>query len=231
MKTILIVAAHPDDEILGCGGTVARLIRDGYEAYTLILGEGITSRDERRNRNARRKEIEQLKIQIKEASKILGVKKEYVFDFPDNRFDTVPLLDIIKTIENVKKEVNPEIVFTHHFGDLNIDHRITFNAVMTAFRPVTDESVSEIYSFEIPSSTEWNFQNYSEVFSPNFFSPLGEEHLKAKVDAMKCYKDEVRNYPHPRSLEAIETLAKYRGINCGYKYAEAFQTIRLIKRM
>lgn len=231
MKTILIVAAHPDDEILGCGGTVARLIRDGYEAYTLILGEGITSRDERRNRNARRKEIEQLKIQIKEASKILGVKKEYVFDFPDNRFDTVPLLDIIKTIENVKKEVNPEIVFTHHFGDLNIDHRITFNAVMTAFRPVRDESVSEIYSFEIPSSTEWNFQNYSEVFLPNFFSPLGEEHLKAKVDAMKCYKDEVRNYPHPRSLEAIETLAKYRGINCGYKYAEAFQTIRLIKRM
>lgn len=229
MSRVLVIAAHPDDEVLGTGGTMAWLVMKGNDVFTLILGEGVTSRDEKRDKNKREKEMQELRMQIDKSSKILDVKKSFVFDYPDNRFDTISLLDIVKTIEKVKREVIPDIVFTHHYGDLNIDHRITFRAAMTAFRPIKGESVREIYSFEIPSSTEWNSQSCNEVFLPNCFFPIKEEHLKAKIAAMKCYTGEITKYPHPRSPEAIETLAKYRGTNCGYEYAEVFQIVRVIK--
>jgi len=134
---VLIVAAHPDDEVLGCGGTISRLVREGYEAYTLILGEGITSRDKNRNRKKRKEEINKLKEQIYKANKVLGVKEVFTFDFPDNRFDSVDFLDIVKTIEEVKNNLKPEIVFTHSKSDLNIDHYITYKAVITATRSPT----------------------------------------------------------------------------------------------
>lgn len=224
---ILIVAAHPDDEVLGCGGTASGLIRNKkYEAYTVILGEGITSRDKKRDRDKREKELNQLKNNIQTANRIIGVNNVYIYDFPDNRFDEVPLLDIVKTIEKVKKEVKPNIVFTHHAGDLNIDHRITFHAVLTACRPLRDEKVKEIYSFEVPSSTEWPVDN-SEYFIPNCFVDISES-LKTKTEAMKKYKSEIRDFPHPRSRKAIETLARNRGISVGLEYAEAFMVIRKI---
>ena len=154
MKTILVVVAHPDDEVLGCGGTIARLTSEGNNVYTLILGEGVTSRDKRRDRTKRENEIGELRKEAENANKIIGAKKVYFQDFPDNRFDTAPLLDIIKTIEKINEDIKPSIVFTHHYGDLNIDHQITFKAVMTAIITTKDESVKELYSFETPSSTE-----------------------------------------------------------------------------
>lgn len=225
-KRILIVAAHPDDEILGCGGTISRLVKKGHEAFTLILGEGITSRDEKRDREKRNNELGQLRKDIEAANKMIGVKKVYIYDFPDNRFDEMPLLDIVKTVEKVKKEVAPDMIFTHHGGDLNIDHRITFHAVLTACRPLKGERAREIYSFEVPSSTEWP-PDSSRYFMPNYYIDVSES-LNEKTGAMKKYRSEIRDFPHPRSEKAIEILARSRGISVGLECAEAFMLIRKI---
>lgn len=227
IDNIMIIVAHPDDEVLGCGGTIARLAMEGCNVYTLILGEGVTSRSEERDRNKKRKELAGLKKELKNANKILGVKKVYTFEFPDNRFDTVPLLDIIKVIEKVKNDVNPDILFTHHHGDLNIDHQITFKAVMTAFRPLKSERAKKIYSFEVPSSTEWAM-DFSKYFMPNYFVNI-ENTIKKKIKALKAYKGEIGDFPHPRSEKAVEILASSRGINVGVKYAEAFEVIRILE--
>ncbi len=229
MNNILVIAAHPDDEALGCGGTMPRLAREGNDVYTLILGEGITSRDMERDRTKRENEIAELRKQTEDANKILGVKKVYTYDFPDNRFDTVPLLDIIKTIEKIKGGVKPDIVFTHHLGDLNIDHQITFKAVMAACRPTKDESVKEIYSFEIPSSSEWNAPSSLTYFMPDYFVNINKS-LEAKTNALKEYKTELRDFPHPRSLKAVELNAKQWGVRVGVGAAEAFKIVRLIKK-
>lgn len=224
-KKILIIVAHPDDEVLGCFGTVARFIKEGYEAYTLILGEGKTSRDEIRKVENKEKEIKILNAEIQKANNTIGVKKVFVESFPDNRFDSVDLLDIIKVISKVKDEIKPEIIFTHYEYDLNIDHQITYKAVITATRPMKDESVKEIYSFEILSSTEWN---YPLGFSPNTFFDIGET-LDLKIRAMKEYQSELCIYPHPRSLKGIKLNAEYQGMRVGKKYVEAFKSIRIIK--
>ena len=225
MNRILIVAAHPDDEILGCGATVARLIKEGYEAYTLILGEGIISRDLNRDIDKSKEDIEELKKQMQLANDIIGVKKVFTYDFPDNRFDTVPFLDIVKMIEKVKNKIKPDIIFTHYEKDLNIDHQITYKAVLTATRPMTNETVKEIYSFEILSSTEWN---YPLTFSPSVFFDISET-IEIKQKAMNEYKSELREYPHPRSLEGIKMNAANWGMRMGVKFAEIFMCIRQIR--
>ena len=224
-KKILIVAAHPDDEVLGCFGTVARLIKEGYEAYTLILGEGKTSRDEKRVVEDKKDEIEVLNTEIIKANEIIGVKKIFIESFPDNRFDSVDLLDIIKVISKVKEEIEPDIIFTHYEHDLNIDHQITYKAVITATRPMEKESVKEIYSFEILSSTEWN---YPLSFSPDIYYDISDT-IDLKTEAMKEYQSELCEYPHPRSLDGIELNAKYHGMRVGKKYIEAFKSIRVVK--
>ena len=224
-KKILIVAAHPDDEVLGCFGTVARLIKKGYEAYTLILGEGKTSRDEKRVIENKKVELDILNSEIKKANDIIGIKKCFVYDFPDNRFDSVDLLDIIKVISKIKEEIKPDIIFTHYGNDLNIDHKITYQAVITATRPMENESVKEIYSFEILSSTEWQ---YPISFSPDVFFDI-KDTIELKLSAMKCYKSELCEYPHPRSLKGIELNAKYNGMKVGKNYVEAFKSVRVIK--
>jgi LmbE family N-acetylglucosaminyl deacetylase len=224
-KTILIVAAHPDDEVLGCFGTVARLIKEGYEAYTLILGEGKTSRDEKRDIEEKLNEISLLNDEIKLANEIIGIKKVFVESFPDNRFDGVDLLDIIKVVSKVKEEVQPDIIFTHYEHDLNIDHQTTYKAVITSTRPMEDECVKEIYSFEILSSTEWN---YPLSFSPDTFFDISTT-INKKIEAMKEYTSELCFYPHPRSLEGIELNAKYQGMRVGKKYVEAFKSIRILR--
>ena len=225
MNKILIVVAHPDDEVLGCGGTITRLNKEGYELYTLILGEGITSRDDKRSKEKRGREIANLKEQAKKANELIGVKKVFFHDFPDNRFDTVPFLDIVKVIEKIKNQIKPEIIFTHYEKDLNIDHQITYKAVITATRPLREETVKEVYSFEIPSSTEWS---YPLSFSPNVFYNISET-MNIKLKALEEYKSEVKEYPHPRSLEAVELTAKNWGIKVGVNYAEAFKCVRIIK--
>jgi len=224
-KKVLIVAAHPDDEVLGCGGTIARLVREGHEAYTLILGEGVTSRDRSRDREKREGEISRLKKQIRKANELLGVKEVFAFDFPDNRFDSVDFLDIVKAIEEVKNKLKPEIVFTHSKSDLNIDHQITHKAVITATRPMQNESVKEIYAFEVLSSTEWN---YPLSFSPNVYFDIGDT-LELKLKAITEYKSELREYPHPRSLKGIEIKARQRGMEVGFSYAEAFECVRYMR--
>ena len=224
-KKILIVAAHPDDEVLGCFGTISKLIKEGYEAYTLILGEGKTSRLDTRKVEENKEQLEILNDEIKKANDIIGIKKCFVYDFPDNRFDSVDLLDIIKVISKIKEEIKPDIIFTHYENDLNIDHKITYQAVITATRPIENESVKEIYSFEILSSTEWQ---YPISFSPDVFFDI-QDTMELKLNAMRCYKSELCLYPHPRSLEGIELNAKYNGMRVGKNYVEAFKSVRVIK--
>lgn len=225
MKKVLVVAAHPDDEVLGCGGTIARLVRQGWHARTLILGEGITARDKQRNTSKREKEILSLKEQVKAANKTLGIKEVYSYDFPDNRFDSVDLLDITKVIEKTVKEFEPSVVFTHSCFDLNKDHNITFKAVITASRPIPGACVKEIYSCEVASSTEWG---YPRVFQPDVFVDITGT-IKLKLEAMRQYRGELRKFPHPRSIEGIELTARKWGMCVGRKYAEAFKNIRGIR--
>lgn len=222
---ILIVSAHPDDEILGCGGTIARLNKEGYKISTLILGEGISSRDGIRDIKKREKNILELKGEAKKANAILGIREVFFHDFPDNRFDTVPFLDIVKVIEEIKNQIKPDIIFTHYEKDLNIDHQITYRGTITATRPLEEENVKEIYSFETPSSTEWN---YPLSFSPNVFYDISET-IDIKLRALEEYKTELREYPHPRSLEGVKFIAKCWGVKVGLEYAEAFKVVRIIK--
>ena len=226
-KKILFVAAHPDDELLGCGGTINRLVTEfKAEVGVVILGEGLTARDEKRDANARTQELSTHRDCILKAQKKLGYQHLSIHQLPDNRFDSVDRLDVIKVVESEITKFKPDYIFTHHGGDLNIDHRITFEAVMTAARPIPGERVKGIFCFETPSSTEWSFAFDGPGFKPNFFMDLKSNHLKAKIDAMAEYKFELRDYPHPRSLVALEQLAKVHGSRIGHEYAEAFSTVR-----
>ena len=167
MNKVLVVAAHPDDEVLGCGGAIARHIQEGDKVYVLILAEGITSRDAIRNKKKRTIELQKLSNSTKKSHKILGATSVKTFDLPDNRMDSVDLLDVVKIIEKEIKKINPRIIYTHHIGDLNIDHYITHRAVMTACRPEPKRSVKKIFCFEIPSSTEWQSVTSKNYFKPN----------------------------------------------------------------
>ena len=219
-RTILIVAAHPDDEVLGCGGTMARHASEGDEVYVVFMSDGVTSRT-----GVESNEVEVRKQAAKDASNILGIVQSLRFlGFPDNRMDTVALLDIVQTLEQVINEIEPEVVYTHHSGDLNIDHKITHQAVMTACRPQPGFCVREIYSFEVLSSTEWSTNN---PFIPNYFVDISDT-LELKVSAIKAYNSELRTFPHARSIESIKALAKYRGASMGIRAAEAFKVERLI---
>lgn len=222
---VLVVAAHPDDEVLGCGGTVARKVKNGCEAYTLILGQGITSRYKKANAQKIRDQIEELKKSVYAANEIIGVKEVFAHDFPDNKFDTVSLLEIVKVIENIKNKIKPDIIFTHYEKDLNIDHQITYKAVLTATRPLPNEVVKEIYSFEVLSSTEWS---YPTTFAPDVFFDIGDT-IALKMKAMSEYKSELKEFPHPRSLQAIRLGAEYWGMKVGMRYAEAFKVVRILK--
>jgi LmbE family N-acetylglucosaminyl deacetylase len=155
---------------------------------------------------------------------MIGVSKVFSFDFPDNRFDSIPLLDIIKKIEEIKKQVKPDVIFTHFRNDLNIDHKKTYEAVITATRLMKDETVKTIYSFEVLSSTEWN---YPITFSPNVFFDISYT-IDKKINAMECYENEIRRFPHPRSIETIQSNAQTWGSKIGCKYAEAFELVRSI---
>ncbi len=225
-KKILVVAAHPDDEILGVGATICNHIRNGDECFALILGEGITSRYEKREL-ADIIKLENLHEDTYKAAKIIGYEEIYMEKLPDNRFDTVPLLDIIKIIEKHVEKIKPNIIYTHSSRDLNIDHRITVEATLTATRPIGEEYVKEIYSFETVSSTEWNFNN-KHKFNPNYFVDVTET-LNEKLKAMECYKNELKEFPHPRSVENLKFSAMRWGSVISREYAEAFEIIRIIK--
>lgn len=226
---IMIVVAHPDDELLGLGAAMNKLINEcGIQTHVVILGEGITSRADSRETS---KWIEELKIHrnnIKSAQQAIGYHTVSVYDFPDNRFDSIALLDIIKVIEKEKKQFEPNVIFTHHCGDVNIDHQRTFEAVVTACRPMEHEKVKTIICFETPSGTEWRASSDPRHFVPNFFVDVSSENINAKIKGMESYEFEKRIYPHPRSPEALKIQAQRWGVAVGKEYAEAFVIIRHI---
>jgi LmbE family N-acetylglucosaminyl deacetylase len=221
---ILIIASHPDDEVLGCGGTIRRLANEGHTVHIAILGEGITSRYAKRE-HADKDEIRQLKTRSQRVCKMLGAKNVSLHGLPDNRFDTLALLDIAKIIEGVIGEFQPSVVYTQHGGDLNIDHVITFRATLTATRPMEKCPVKELYAYEVASSSEWSFNQFSPAFIPNSFVDISLT-LGTKIKAMGIYEGEVRPFPHPRSGDALNAAARHWGSVVGVKAAEAFQLVR-----
>jgi len=227
-KRILVIVAHPDDELLGCGASMNKLINEqDCTIRVVILGEGITSRSDNRDVEKWKTELEKHRSNIHTAAGKIGYESTGIYDFPDNRFDTVALIDIVKVIEKEKEDFQPEFIFTHHGGDLNIDHQRTFEAVMTACRPMENERIKGIISFETPSSTEWRASSDPKHFIPNLFIEISEENLEAKIKGMESYEFEKRPYPHPRSSEALKILAQRYGVMMGGNLYEAFQLIRL----
>lgn len=218
---ILIVAAHPDDEVLGAGGTILKHAKSGDEINILILGDGESSRELGADITKREK-------QCREVAKKLGAKNVYLERFPDNAFDSISLLEITKKVELMIDQLRPDTIYTHHAYDLNIDHRLTFQAVLTACRPQPGFFVKKILTFEILSSTEWQVKDGNNIFCPNEYNNI-EDFIDKKIEALKIYKDELRDYPHPRSIEGVKILASFRGLEVGLKSAEAFQIVRLIK--
>lgn len=220
-KRILVIAAHPDDEILGAGGAMAKHVANKDQVVVLILGEGVTSRkgDERAE-----DKVTALGEQSKSANDIIGVSSIHYANFPDNKFDTVPLLSIAQTIEAIAEEFKPNIIFTHHHGDVNVDHRLTSDAAQSAFRPMQGSTVEAIYAFEIASSSEWNFRHGS-AFRPNVYLDISGESLNKKIAAMEAYATEIREFPHPRSSKYLRALATVRGGQVGIMEAEAFELV------
>jgi LmbE family N-acetylglucosaminyl deacetylase len=226
MKT-LIIAAHPDDEVLGCGGTIAKLATEGEEVHILILATGLTSRvgfETEKNADA-------LKIHLERASRagaLLGAKNVNFAGFPDQKLDTLPLLEITHRIEAEIESVKPQTIFTHHGGDLNQDHVITFRATLTATRPMAGSVVRSVYAYEVPSSTEWAFQKFEPKFQPNLFHNITET-LPRKIQAMQIYESETREFPHPRSPQALQSIAYRWGSVVGFNAAEVFEIVREIR--
>ncbi|WP_338751605.1 PIG-L family deacetylase [Bacillus sp. FJAT-52991] len=228
MKTVLVIAAHPDDEVLGCGGTMARHVQEGDVVYSVILAEGITSRDKKRNRDIHAEEFDILYNAAKNANDILGVQHIKLFDFPDNRMDSLDRLDIVKVVEELINDIKPNVIYTHHIGDVNIDHRRIHEAVVTAVRPIPgNHYVDEVLYFETASSTEWMTPESAPAFKPNWYINI-EQTLELKLKSLEAYEYEMREWPHARSIKALEYLAKWRGANIGVEAAEAFMLGRKI---
>jgi LmbE family N-acetylglucosaminyl deacetylase len=228
-KKVMVVVAHPDDEILGLGAFLNQLNEEyNVLSHVVILGEGITSRSDTRNVEQWEAELAIHKANISRAQSLIKYTTLSIHDFPDNRFDTVALLDIIKVVEKEKQAFSPDIIFTHHGGDVNIDHQRTFEAVITACRPLKNEVVKTIICFETFSGTEWRASNDPRHFIPNLFFSVNDQNLAAKIQAMESYEFEKREFPHPRSPEAIQNRAKMWGVTCGVEYAEAFYLVRSI---
>ncbi len=223
---VLVIAAHPDDEVLGCGGTIARLAAEGASIHVLILANGLTSRaDFDPARDAGQLEVHHERS--RRAAALLGAQGVQLAGYPDQKMDTVPLLDVTQTIEREIVRVQPEIVFTQHGGDLNQDHVITFRATLTATRPTGRCPVRRVYAYEVGSSTEWSFQQFEPRFQPQVFFNIAD-HLEKKIAAMNIYESEVQPFPHPRSPAVIRAAAQRWGSVAHLPAAEAYQLVREI---
>ena len=220
-NSVLIIAAHPDDEVLGCGGSIAKFSKEGIKVTVAFLADGESSRGNSKNYDDL---ILNRRQNAKKALNILGCNSIEFLDYPDNRLDSIDLLTIVKSVETLIDKYKPYTIFTHFQNDLNIDHQITHKAVMTACRPQPNFCVKKMFFFEVPSSTEWNTR---ESFISNYYIDITTT-LNAKIKSLGHYKTEMRKYPHPRSIKAIENLAHYRGSSVGLKAAEAFIVGRII---
>jgi LmbE family N-acetylglucosaminyl deacetylase len=226
--TILVIAAHPDDEVLGCGGTIARYAAGGHDVQIAILGEGISSRHTQRG-DAPQPELQKLQADARAAAAAMGARSVVFGGLPDNRFDQLALLDVVKQVEAWIAIARPDAIYTHHPGDLNVDHGVAFRAVLTATRPgASPVSVPDLYTFEVPSSTEWAFQRIAPAFRPNVFVDIADG-LEQKIAAMQCYESERREAPHPRSPDVLRAAATRWGSVAGMAAAEAFELIRSLR--
>ena len=221
-RSVLVIAAHPDDETLGCGGAIAKHVANGDIVNVIFLADGVGARSQVSS-NA----VEQRKCSADKACLILGVEKVSYLGFPDNRLDEVPLLDVVKALEAACANISPEVVYTHHGGDLNVDHRAAYQATLTVFRPMPNSTVKEILAYETVSSTEWAGFD-SAVFRPNFFIDITAFWDK-KYAASCAYEEEMRSVPHSRSFDHLEALAKHRGFSVGMHMAEAFVLQRALR--
>jgi len=220
---VLVIVAHPDDEALGCSGTIAKHIQAKDEVYVIFMSDGVASRS-----GPDLKSDTKLRLNsAKKSCDILKTKEPIFLDFPDNKMDSIPLLDIVQKLEEYVNKINPNVVYTHHGFDLNIDHRITHQAVMTACRPQPSFSVKEIYTFEVLSSTNWASNSILNAFIPSKFVDISK-YFDQKINSLNCYNYEMREFPHSRSIESIKMLSKHRGSSVGVNYAEAFQVERII---
>jgi LmbE family N-acetylglucosaminyl deacetylase len=226
-RCVLVVAAHPDDEVLGCGGTIARLAADGVDVHVAFLADGVGVRGA--VQEDQRDALEARRAAAAAAARILGACSLSFDDLPDNQLDIVPLLDITQRVEALIARLVPDTVFTHHAGDLNIDHRRVHQAVLTACRPQQSLPVRTVLAFEVPSSTEWQPPGSGEPFVPTSFVDIGLT-LAKKLAALDAYATEMRPWPHPRSHAGVEALARWRGASVGCEAAEAFVIVRHVCR-
>ncbi len=222
-RNILVVVAHPDDEVLGCGATIARHADSGDCVHLVVMADGVTARS-----GVVSGDHALRAAALTKASEILGISRVTGFEFPDNQLDSIPLLTLVQKLEAEIAEFKPQIVYNHFHGDLNIDHQRTHSAAMTACRPLPDSSVREIYGFEVQSATEWSTPQL-QPFSPTLFIDISN-YLPHKLAALEAYSAEARPVPHSRSIEHVEILARHRGHCVGLEAAEAFVAYRVIKR-
>ena len=225
LNRVLVVAAHPDDEVLGCGGTIAQHADAGDQVQVLIVAEGATSRLQKRDRLQADEELSTLAQSAQRAGSILGAAGVELLDLPDNRLDSLDRLDLIKRIEQRIDQHQPQVVYVHHAGDVNVDHRRLHEAVVTACRPTPGHPVKRLLSFEVASSTEWQPPGSASVFQPNLFVDISAQ-WQRKREALEAYASEMRPWPHARSLKAVEHLARWRGAQVGVEAAEAFCLLR-----
>ena len=218
-KKILVVAAHTDDEAIGCGGTISRHVAEGDDVHVVFMADGVTSRSEATSQDQQKRAVA-----AENAKAILGYLKAYYLGLPDNQMDSISLLEVVKPLEKIIQDFAPELIYTHHVGDLNIDHRIACQAVLTACRPIPGSSVREILSFEIMSSTEW-VGHGGMPFEPDVFVDI-DSHWECKHLSLLAYAQEMRQPPHSRSIEHLDILSQHRGACVGMRRAEAFQLIR-----
>lgn len=224
---ILVVAAHPDDEALGCGGTIARHAMAGDTVDVIFLADGVTSRG--RGDAADATELQTRQAAARRSCEILGARTPRFGSLPDNRLDGLTLLEVIQVLTQLASGLVPDVIYTHHGGDLNVDHRIAHQAVMTLFRPIPQSRVRGIFAFEISSSTEWATPFAAQAFIPNRFVDIAAT-IERKIAALDAYATEMRAFPHARSREGLSALATWRGVSVGLAAAEAFMTLRWIER-
>lgn len=227
MESVLVVAAHPDDEVLGCGGTIASHADAGDRVQVLIVAEGATSRQQQRDRLQAGDQFSVLAQAAQTAGSILGAAGVELLDLPDNRLDSMDRLDLIKRIEERIARHHPEVVYVHHAGDVNVDHRRLHEAVVTACRPTPGHCVHRLLSYEVASSTEWQPPGSAPAFQPNWFVDISAQ-WERKRQALEAYAAEMRPWPHARSIKALDHLAHWRGAQVGVEAAEAFCLLRQV---
>lgn len=221
--TVLCVAAHPDDEVLGVGGTLAKHAAAGERVDVLLLSDGEMARYETETPAARERRQER-RDEARSAGDVLGVKDVEILDYWGNQLDDVALIDVVRDVETAIAERQPDVIYTHHYGDLNVDHQLVARAVRTAARPQAGSPVDRILSFQTPSATEWAMPTADTAFQPTVFVDIGEQ-LERKMDAIDVYASEMRDRPHPRAIESIRSNARLWGDRSGFMAAEPFELL------